>query len=186
MPTRRRIGSGNLTFNAIDVETANSNPASICQVGIVRIRHGEIKGQLSVLVDPEAPFSDFNVQLHGIDSEAVKGSLTLPRIYGEMRLILEGTPLVSHTTFDRGALNGAAERYGLGPIHARWLDSSLIARRAWPDRFRRRWGLAIIASELGIVFRHHDAVEDARAAGEIVLRACQHTGVDVDGWLERG
>ena len=28
-------------------------------------------------------------------------------------------------------------------------------------------------------------VEDARAAGEIVLQACRHTGVDVDGWLER-
>ena len=176
MPTRFRIGSGNLTFNVIDVETANSNPASICQIGIVRIRHGEIKEQLSMLVDPEAPFSDFNIQLHGIDSEEVKGSLALPWIYGEMCLILEGEPLVSHTTFDREALNGAAERYGLRPIYAHWLDSSLIARRAWPDRFRRRWSLAIVAAELGIVFRHHDAVEDARAAGEIVLRACQHTG----------
>lgn len=141
MPTSRRIGSGNLTFNSIDVETANSNPASICQIGTVRIRQGEIKEQLSVLVDSEAPFSDFNVQLHAIDSEAVKGSLTLPGIYGEMRPILEGTPLVSHTAFDRGALDGAAERYGLQPIHAYWLDSSLIARRAWPERFRHRWSL---------------------------------------------
>ena len=175
-----------MTFNAIDVETANSDPASICQIGIVRIRHGAIKEQLSVLVDPEAPFSDFNVRLHGIDQDTVNGSLALPAIYGELRPILEGAPLVSHTAFDRGALNGAAERYGLRAIRAHWLDSSLIARRAWPGRFRHRWSLAVVAAELGIVFRHHDAVEDARAAGEIVLRACQHTGLDVDGWLERG
>lgn len=186
MRTRCRTGSGNLTFNAIDVETANSNPVSICQIGIVRIRGGEIKEQLSVLVDPEAPFNDFNVQLHGIDSEAVRGSLTLPEIYGGMRPILAEEPLVSHTAFDQGALNGAAERYGLRPIRAHWLDSSVIARRAWPGKFGRRWSLAVVAAELGIVFRHHDAVEDARAASEIVLLACLHTGVDVDGWLERG
>ena len=174
-----------LTFNAIDVETANSDPSSICQVGVVRIRRGEIEGQLSVLVDPEAPFSDFNVRLHGIDPDAVKGSLALPEIYEELRPILEGAPLVSHTAFDRGALNGAAERYGLRPIRTHWLDSSLIARRAWPCLFRHRWSLAFIAGELGICFRHHDAVEDARAAGEIVLRACQYTGLGVDGWLER-
>ncbi len=33
----------NLTFNAIDVETANSSPASICQIGIVRVVDGALK-----------------------------------------------------------------------------------------------------------------------------------------------
>ena len=83
-------------------------------------------------------------------------------------------------------MDRAAKRYGLKPIRVRWLDSSLIARRAWPDKFRRRWNLAAIAEELGIAFRHHDAVEDARAACEIVLHACLHTGVDIDGWFDRG
>ena len=176
----------NLTFNAIDVETANSNPASICQIGIVRVRDGIINEQLSLLVDPEAPFSDFNVRLHGIDAEAVKESATLPQMYGELRRILEGMPLVSHTAFDRGSLDGAAERYGLRPIRAAWLDSSLIARRAWPGRYRHRWNLAFVAGSLGIAFRHHDAVEDARAAGEIVLRACQSSGMDIDALLRNG
>ena len=176
---------GNLTFNAIDVETANSDPASICQIGIVRVRDGAIEEQLSVLVNPEVPFRDFNVRLHGIDSNAVKDSPTLPQIYGELRRILEGRPLVSHTAFDRGALDGAAERYGLGSIRADWLDSSLVARRAWPGRYRHRWNLAFVAGSLGIAFRHHDAVEDARAAGEILLHACQYTAVDIDGWLNR-
>ena len=175
---------GNLTFNAIDVETANSNPASICQIGIVRVRERVIKEQLSVLVDPEAPFSDFNVRLHGVDADRVKGNATLPQIYGKLRRILEGGPLLSHTAFDRGALNGAAERYGLRPSRSAWLDSSLIARRAWPLRYRRRWNLAFVAGSLGIAFRHHYAAEDARAAGEIVLRACQCTGLDiVQGWI---
>ena len=183
MPTKGISGLGSLTFNAIDVETANSNPASICQIGIVHIRHGEIKEQMSLLVNPEAPFSEFNVGLHGIDADAVKGSATLPQIYAKLGSMLEGMPLVSHTAFDRRALDGAAERYRLRPIRAAWLDSAMIARRAWPQRYRRRWNLAFIAGDLGIVFRHHDAVEDARTAGEIVLSACRHTGLDINGWL---
>ena len=136
-------------------------------------------------VNPEMPFSPFNVRLHGIDEEAVLDSETLPQIYGRLRPMVEGAALVSHTAFDRGALEGALQRYGLRPIRACWLDSSMIARRAWPDRFRRRWSLAIVAAELDIVFRHHDAAEDARAAGEIVLHAFEHTGIDIDGWLNR-
>ena len=102
----------NLTFNAIDVETANSNPSSICQIGIVRVRDGVIKGQLSVLLNPEAPFNAFNVRLHGIDEDTVKDSKTLPQVEAKVRRLLEGTALVSHTPFDRGALDGAMQRYG--------------------------------------------------------------------------
>ena len=176
----------NLTFNAIDVETANADPASVCQIGIVSIRDGVVKRQLSVLVDPEAEFNDFNVRLHGIDHNAVRGSEALPNLEARLRRILEETVLVSHTAFDRMAMDGAMERYGLKPIRARWLDSAMVARRAWPQKYRHKWSLALIAGDLGVAFRHHDAAEDARAAGEIVLRACRHTGLDIDGWLKRG
>ena len=175
----------NLTFSAIDVETANSDPSSICQIGIVSVRNGLIKGQMSLLINPETAFNDFNVRLHGIDHIAVQDSKTLPLLESQLRRLLDETVLVSHTGFDRRAMDGAMERYGLRPIRARWLDSARIARRAWPEKYRRRWSLSLIAGDLGIDFRHHDAAEDARAAGEIVLRASRHTGVDIDGWLER-
>ena len=175
-----------LTFNAIDVETANSDPSSICQIGIVSVRDGIIKEQLSLLVNPEAEFNEFNVNLHGIDHAKVRSHQTLPSLEGELRRMLEGMVLVSHTGFDRRAMDGAMQRYGLRPLRATWLDSAMVARRAWPEKFRRRWNLALIAGDLGIDFRHHDAAEDARAAGEIVLRACLHTGSDIDGWLNSG
>ena len=175
----------NLTFNAIDVETANADPSSICQIGIVRICDGLIKEQVSLLVNPGTHFNDFNVRLHGIDQDMVKDSKDLPQLEAKLRRLLEGKALVSHTGFDRMALGGAMQRYGLKPIRAIWLDSSLIARRAWPHRYRRRWSLALIARELGISFRHHDATEDARAAGEIVLRACRYTETDIDWWLRQ-
>ena len=174
----------NLTFNAIDVETTNTDPASICQIGVVRFREGIIKEQLSVLVNPEGPFRRFNVQLHGIDQTAVRDSATIPDLEPELRRLLEGTVLVSHTPFDRRALDGALFRYGIRPIRVNWLDSTQVARRAWPEQYRSHWNLALISGDLGIKFRHHDAAEDARAAGEIILRACQHTGLDIDEWIK--
>ena len=184
-PSKLRQEGSNLTFNAIDVETANSDPSCICQIGIVHVRDGVIKDQLSVLVNPEAQFNDFNIRLHGIDRSVVKDSEALPGLEARLRQLLEGTVLVSHTSFDRRAMDAAMERYGLRSLRANWLDSATIARRAWPQRYKRRWNLAAIAGDLGIVFRHHDAAEDARAAGEIVLYAYRHTGIDIDGWLNR-
>ena len=178
---------GNLTFNVIDVETANADPSSICQIGVVCVRAGEIREELSVLVNPEVRFNPFNVRLHGISEDVVKDSKTMPQVQANLRRLIEGAVLVSHTAFDRVALGRAMDRYGLEVIRTTWLDSAMIARRAWPERYRRRgWSLANIAGDLGITFRHHDALEDARAAGEIVLHACRHTGLDIDGWLKRG
>ena len=177
---------GDLTFNAVDVETANADPASICQIGIVRVRAGEVEEQLSILVNPEQRFNPVNVRIHGISEATVKHSGTMPSVYARVSRLLEGALIVSHTSFDQWALHGAITRYGLKPIRATWLDSAAIARRTWPEKYSRRgWGLAAIAADLGITFKHHDALEDARAAAEIVLHACRHTGLDIDEWLDR-
>lgn len=172
-----------LTFNAIDVETANADPASICQIGIVHVLDGEIKEQLSLLIDPQQGFNPVNVSIHGIDEINIKDREILPEVACRLHRLLDGTVLVSHTSFDQIALDGAMNRYGLEPLRTTWLDSAEIAQRAWPERYRRRSrSLAVVAGDLGIAFRHHDAMEDARAAAEIVLRACLYTGLGIDEW----
>ena len=45
-----------MNFTAIDFETAHGKRWSICQVGIVQIEDGKIKGQLSVLIQPPDNF----------------------------------------------------------------------------------------------------------------------------------
>ncbi len=182
---RERLRAANLTFTAIDVETANADPSSICQIGIVSFQHGEILDKLSVLVNPESPFSSSNVKIHGIREDTVSKSDTLPDIHGLLRSRLDGRTLVSHTGFDRLALERAMEKYQLPPVRAVWLDSAQIARDSWPEKYkRRRCGLVRVASDLNITFRHHDALEDAIAAGMIVVCACRHTDRDLDDWIE--
>lgn len=176
-----------LTFNSIDVETANADRASICQIGIVHVRGGEIKNQWQTFVDPEDWFDPYNVSIHGIRENDVRNSPTLPEVRDELRSRLRGSVLVSHTSFDRVAFERAMTRYNLEQLQVTWLDSAKIARRAWPERYGRGgYGLKNIAKNLDISFKHHDAMEDARAAAEIVLRACATAGVaNIEEWLRR-
>ena len=175
----------NLTFNAIDVETAGSHPSSICQIGLVQVRQGKITCCHSILIDPETSFRRSNVLIHGIGPDAVSGAPAFCDIFSELYDLLEDQVLASHTPFDRFALDGAAGRYGLPRLPVKWLDSAAIARQAWPEKYRHRgYRLAKVAADLGISFRHHDAMEDAWAAAAIVLHACLQTGKDIDDWLD--
>ena len=175
-----------VTFNAIDVETANRNLASICQIGIVQVRDGVIADCWQTLVNPEAKFDSFNMSIHGINERDVRNSPTLPEVHEELRQRLRDSVLVSQSHFDRVAFEQAMTRYDLEQLQVTWLDSVKIARRAWPERYRQRsCGLQNVAKDLGISFNHHQALEDARAAAEIVLRACAETDTDIEGWLQR-
>ncbi len=175
-----------LTFNSIDVETANADRASICQIGIVHVREGKIEDQWQTLINPEAGFDTWNVSIHGIDEPDVINSPTLPKVRAELHARLRSSVLVSHTSFDRVAFERAMTRYDLEQLQVTWLDSARIARRAWPERYGQRgYDLKNIARDLDISFRHHDALEDARAAAEIVLSACAATNTDIEGWLLR-
>ena len=175
-----------LTFNSIDVETANVDRASICQIGLVHVQDGKIQDQWKTLINPEDWFDPYNIEIHGIDEAVVSGSPTLPGVRDELRRRLRGSILVSHTAFDRVAFERAMTKYDLEQLQVTWLDSAKIARRAWPDKYGvRGWSLKKIAKDFGITFQHHDALEDARAAAEIVLRACDAAKLDIDGWLHR-
>ena len=56
-----------MKFVAIDVETANADMASICQIGIARCEGGVITDEWTSYVDPEDYFDGVNVSIHGID-----------------------------------------------------------------------------------------------------------------------
>lgn len=171
-------------FHAVDVETANVDRASICQIGIVDVRNGEVTRQWQTLIDPEDSFDPFNTGIHGIDADSVRGRPTFPEVHEELCDKLTGRVVVSHTAFDRVAISRAADRYGLSQPSVRWLDSARVARRAWSDKYGQRgYGLQNIARDLGIQYQPHDALEDARAAAEVVLYACAARGLEVEEWL---
>lgn len=158
-----------LTFNVIGVETANADRASICQIGIVHVRAGNVEEQWESLVNPEDWFDPWSVSFHGIAEHKVRNSLTLADLRDELRSRLRSPVLVSHGSFDRVAFERAMTRYQLEPPQVRWLDSTGIVRRAWPETYGHGgYGLKNVAKDFNISFRQHDALEDARAAAEVL------------------
>jgi len=167
--------SKNLDFVAIDVETANSNVSSICQVGIAVVRSAEIKEVWTQLVDPHDFFDPYNIAIHGIDQKMVSGCPRFEEVCDKIARHL-GEIDVSHTCWDRRAISKAGKEGGKSRRNGTWRDSALLARRALPDNSALRvYNLENIALALGIHFRHHDAGEDARVAAALFLRAYADT-----------
>lgn len=175
-----------MQFVAIDVETANADLSSICQVGVAVFRDGVNVDSWSSLVDPQDDFDGFNVSIHGIDEQMVKGAPIWPKVADALRGFLTNSVVASHTAFDRAATSLACEKYGISSFSCQWLDTARVVRRAWPEKFAvTGYGLDKVAKFLGIPFKHHDALEDARAAGEVLCRANTATGLTLNDWLVR-
>lgn len=174
-----------MKFVALDVETANPNMASICQIGIVRFEGGTIVETWSSLVDPKDWFDDINVSIHGIEEKDVRGAPDFKQVSSEIHRLVAGQVVAIHTAFDRNAISQASSVHGVKPPECSWLNTASVARRAWPEVAQRGYGLAPLAEKLGIKFEHHDAAEDARAAGMILIRAIAEMNLDLDGWMER-
>lgn len=173
------------SFIALDVETANADLASICQIAVVAFDNGEITDSWMSLVNPEDEFDAVNISIHGIDEDKVSAAPTFPSIREHLSDALTGKIVASHMAFDRLALTRAHERYDLPCVECEWLDTARVVRRAWEQFSKRGYGLYDVASWCGIEFRHHDAEEDARAAGLVLLRAIADTGLDPRAWLTR-
>jgi len=174
-----------MEFTAIDVETANADLASICQIGLVRFSNGQRTDTWESLVNPEDYFDGVNVSIHGIDESTVADAPKFPDVSCVVSRQLVGTVVVCHTAFDRAAIGAVFAKYGEALPEITWLDTARVVRRTWLDLSQRGYGLANVAERLGIQFQHHNAAEDARAAGEILIHAIKESGLSLDEWRER-
>ena len=174
-------GDAEPDFVVVDVETACSRVSSICQVGIVGFRDGREVFEYETLLDPCDEFHAGNIRVHGITAAHVAGKPTFGAVHGRIDGHLSGRTTVAHSLFDKGALSAACRTHGRAMIETVWLDSVRVARRAWPDLPNHRLG--DLARHLGIRHRHHDALSDARAAGWVIIRAIEHTGLSLAEWM---
>jgi len=176
----------NLNFTVIDVETANFNRASICQIGLVRYEAGECVSEWETYVDPQDYFDGRNIAVHGIESADVVGAPTFAEVLEPLQGFMADLAVISHTAFDKTAIRGASLKHGvICPTCKSWLDSACVARRAWSRDEVGGYGLHDLCGMLGYEFKHHDALEDAKAAAHIFMAAVDRTGFDVDAWLQR-
>ena len=73
-------------FIAIDVETANNQPSSICAIGAVKVVDGVIADRFYQLVKPEPEWyiRHFSEEIHGIFPEDTRDAPTFDRVWMSM------------------------------------------------------------------------------------------------------
>jgi len=174
-----------MNFAAIDVETANPNLSSICQIGVAIFRDGKLREKWQSLVNPEDYFDPLNVCVHGIEERSVLAAPRWPAIAPQLASMLDGHLVVSHSSFDRTALHRVYQKHALPVPQLRWLDTTRVVRRTWSQFASKGYGLGNVAEFCGIKFRHHDALEDAIAAGYILVHALRHSSMTLEDWETR-
>ncbi len=174
-----------MNFIAIDVETANADYSSICQIGIAEFQNGKVVDKWKTLINPEDYFDPFNVSIHGISEKDVKNAPTFNQIYEELKKRLNDKITIHHMPFDRIAINRACDYYDLEHTKPKWLDSAKIVRRTWTDFAHSGYGLSNIAKYLELTFEHHDALEDAITAGLVVVKASEISNLTIEEWFKR-
>ena len=93
-------------FAAIDFETANNERSSVCSVGIVIVRNGEIVDTFYSLIQPEPNYYNYWCsQVHGLCYEDTNDAPVFPKVWAQIEPMIEGLPLVAHNKpFDEGCL----------------------------------------------------------------------------------
>ena len=91
-------------FAAIDFETANNERTSICSVGVVIVRNGEIADRFYSLVHPEPDYYLYwNTRIHGLTQEDTAHAPVFSEVWKQVAPKIEGLPLVAHNkAFDEG------------------------------------------------------------------------------------
>jgi DNA polymerase III subunit epsilon len=152
----------NLTFIAFDIETATNNSASICQIGYVVVKNGQITSEKSYLVQP--PNNEFEARhscIHGIDSLLTKEKPLFPEIWDIIKGDFIESMLVAHNAnFDLNILISTLDYYKL-PIPKLTCECTFKISGL---------KLKTLAESLNIsIDKHHDALSDARACAQAYI-----------------
>ncbi|KAA1037694.1 exonuclease domain-containing protein [Macrococcus equipercicus] len=156
-------------FIALDFETANGQPASICSVGMVKVQDNMMTETFYTLVNPETYFSKGNIAVHGIKPEDVTDAPLFPEVYQHMLDFIGELPVVAHfARFDMNVLYASIERYNLDMPTLKYFCSCNMARKTVKNH---SYSLKNMMAYYNLDFHgHHHALNDAKASAMITVR----------------
>ena len=117
-------------FIAIDFETANQEPSSVCSVGVVMVRNGQIADSFYSLIQPEPNYYHYWCQrVHGLSESDTDDAPVFSKVWQQLeerivkvffsyqkiddiRYQITTLPFVAHNArFDEGCLKAAFKVY---------------------------------------------------------------------------
>lgn len=163
-------------FAAIDFETANFKHSSVCSVGIVIVKNGEVVDKFYSLIRPKPNYYTYwTTQIHGLDHYDTDYEENFPEVWSRIENRLKDLPLVAHNKrFDEGCLKAVFEAYGMEYPGYKFYCTLHASRRC----------LKLVNHKLNTVSKacgydlenHHHALADAEAASHICLHICKNFG----------
>ena len=167
------------TFVVVDLETTGGSPERdrITEIGAVKVRQGELLGELSTLVDPGVSVPRAITALTGISDASVSGRPPVSAVLPSFVEFARGCTLVAHNArFDVGFLNAALERLDYPRLDHPVVCTAQLARRLVGDETRNHK-----LSSLAVHFRSstvpvHRALADARATVDVLHGLLERAG----------
>lgn len=157
-------------FAAIDFETANYERSSVCSVGVVIVRDGEIVDSFYSLIQPEPNYYRYRCsQVHGLCCDDTDNSPVFPDVWAQIEPLIEGLPLVAHNkAFDESCLRAVFRVYQMDYPDYEFYDTLQAARCKMPHLENHQ--LHTVAAACGYCLEnHHHALADAEACAQIAI-----------------
>ena len=165
-------------FVAIDFETANGRRSSVCSVGIVIVKDGEIVDSFYSLIRPTPNYyAWFCQEVHGLDYCDTDDAPDFPQVWAEAQRLIHcyfpymedgEVPFVAHNArFDEGCLRAVFAAYDIRYAGYIFLDTLTASRRCF-GRSLPNHQLHTVAAACGYdLHNHHHALADAEACAWI-------------------
>lgn len=170
------------TYCVLDLETTGFSfrTEKITEVGIMKVKNGEVIDEFSCFVNPEKPIPQRVVEVTNITDDMVKDAETIDKVMPKILEFVGDSVLVAHNAdFDIGFLKYNAKNLGLS-LENTYLDTLRLAKDLFPDY--KKYKLGKIAENLGIkVEVAHRALDDVDTTVKVLnvmLKMLKDKGVE--------
>ena len=156
------------TYCVLDLETTGLSfrTEKITEVGIMKIKNGEVIDSFETFVNPEKPIPPKVVEVTNITDDMVKDAPKIEEVFPKILEFVGDSVLVAHNAdFDIGFLKHNASILNL-KLENTSLDTLRLAKDLFPDF--KKYKLGIIADKLGItVDVAHRALDDVKTTVQV-------------------
>ena len=174
-----------MDFLTIDFETAAYSRASACSVGIVKFKNGKPADTYYSLIRPPRLYirPDFT-DIHGLTVNDVKNAPRFNDIWdSEIKPFLSGETLAAHNaSFDMTVLKSVLNYYDLPIPELPYFCTCNLARRTWSGQ--KSFALSALAEKFGIIYKAHNALDDALTCGRLVQMSAEKFEFDNNSSLD--
>jgi DNA polymerase-3 subunit epsilon len=158
-----------MNFIAVDFETANEKRNSPCSIGIVVVKNGQVVEKIHHLIRPkEMRFLPINIGIHGIRPAMVLKEQEFDKVWEKIKHYFKDNFVIAHNaSFDISVLRKSAELYNIELPSFEYICTMKLAKNFYKGIENAK--LNTVSDFLGYEFKHHDALYDALACGNILL-----------------